>query len=153
MPLIDLMAAVRTVVTPAADRDAVLHTAAELLSCHEAGTTELYTSLCEREALGTTAIGHGIAIPHGRCQNISEPRGALLRLQQPIDFGAAEPVDLCFAIAVPSHYTHQHLMLLSELAERFSDPAFRQALREAADAASLLQLLGGNPQSTQATAA
>lgn len=67
MPLTDLMAAVRTVVSPAADRDTVLRTAADLLSCRQAGADELYANLCEREALGSTAIGHGIAIPHGRC--------------------------------------------------------------------------------------
>ncbi|GAE60867.1 nitrogen regulatory IIA protein [Xanthomonas arboricola pv. pruni MAFF 301427] len=134
MPLTDLMAAVRTVVSPAADRDTVLHAAADLLSCRQAGADELYANLCEREALGSTAIGHGIAIPHGRCPNLTEPRGALLRLDTPVAFGGDEPVDLIFAMAVPAHYTHQHLMLLSELAERFSDADFRQQLRAAPNA-------------------
>ena len=141
MPLTDLMAAVRTMVSAAADRDTVLHTAAELLSCRQAGTDELFANLCEREALGSTAIGHGIAIPHGRCPNLTEPRGALLRLQTPVEFGAEEAVDLVFAMAVPAHYTHQHLMLLSELAERFSDSHFRQQLRAAPDAQALMALL------------
>ncbi|PPU75740.1 MULTISPECIES: PTS sugar transporter subunit IIA [Xanthomonas] len=145
MPLTDLMAAVRTVVSPAADRDALLHTAAELLSCRQAGTDELYANLCEREALGSTAIGHGIAIPHGRCSNLTEPRGALLRLETPVAFGGGEPVDLVFAMAVPAHYTHQHLMLLSELAECFSDAGFRQRLRDAPDAQALLALLNDAP--------
>ncbi len=101
MPLTDLMAAVRTVVSPAADRDTVLHAAADLLSCRQAGADELYANLCEREALGSTAIGHGIAIPHGRCPNLTEPRGALLRLDTPVAFGGDEPVDLIFAMAVP----------------------------------------------------
>ncbi|MEE7560106.1 PTS sugar transporter subunit IIA, partial [Xanthomonas sp. Kuri4-2] len=74
MPLTDLMAAVRTVVSPAADRDTVLRTAADLLSCRQAGAAELYDSLCQRETLGSTAIGHGIAIPHGRSPTLSEPR-------------------------------------------------------------------------------
>ncbi|MCL1498742.1 PTS fructose transporter subunit IIA [Xanthomonas nasturtii] len=141
MPLTDLMAAVRTVVSPAADRDTVLHTAADLLSCRQAGADELYANLCEREALGSTAIGHGIAIPHGRCPNLTEPRGALLRLDTPVAFGGDEPVDLIFAMAVPAHYTHQHLMLLSELAERFSDADFRQQLRAAPNADALMALL------------
>ncbi|KFA14826.1 PTS fructose transporter subunit IIA, partial [Xanthomonas vasicola pv. musacearum NCPPB 4380] len=81
----------RTVVSPAADRDTVLHTAADLLSCRQAGADELYANLCEREALGSTAIGHGIAIPHGRCPNLTEPRGALLRLDMPVAFGGDEP--------------------------------------------------------------
>ncbi|KLD70410.1 PTS sugar transporter subunit IIA [Xanthomonas pisi] len=152
MPLTDLMAAVRTVVSPAADRDTVLHAAAELLSCRQAGADELYANLCEREALGSTAIGHGIAIPHGRCPNLTEPRGALLRLDAPVGFGGDEPVDLVFAMAVPAHYTHQHLMLLSELAERFSDAQFRQQLRAAPDADALMALLTDAPP-PQASAA
>ncbi|PKV13870.1 PTS sugar transporter subunit IIA [Xanthomonas prunicola] len=152
MPLTDLMAAVRTVVSPAADRDTVLHTAADLLSCRQAGADELYANLCEREALGSTAIGHGIAIPHGRCPNLTEPRGALLRLDTPVAFGGDEPVDLIFAMAVPAHYTHQHLMLLSELAERFSDADFRQRLRAAPNADALMALLTDVPP-PQASAA
>ncbi|UXA48157.1 PTS sugar transporter subunit IIA [Xanthomonas prunicola] len=152
MPLTDLMAAVRTVVSPAADRDTVLHTAADLLSCRQAGADELYANLCEREALGSTAIGHGIAIPHGRCPNLTEPRGALLRLDTPVAFGGDEPVDLVFAMAVPAHYTHQHLMLLSELAERFSDADFRQRLRAAPNADALMALLTDVPP-PQASAA
>ncbi|NIK66390.1 PTS sugar transporter subunit IIA [Xanthomonas cannabis] len=152
MPLTDLMAAVRTMVSPAADRDTVLHTAADLLSCRQAGADELYANLCEREALGSTAIGHGIAIPHGRCPNLTEPRGALLRLDTPVAFGGDEPVDLIFAMAVPAHYTHQHLMLLSELAERFSDADFRQQLRAAPNADALLALLTDVPP-PQASAA
>ncbi|QDS16808.1 PTS sugar transporter subunit IIA [Xanthomonas arboricola] len=152
MPLTDLMAAVRTVVSPAADRDTVLHAAADLLSCRQAGADELYANLCEREALGSTAIGHGIAIPHGRCPNLTEPRGALLRLDTPVAFGGDEPVDLIFAMAVPAHYTHQHLMLLSELAERFSDADFRQQLRAAPSADALMALLTDAPPA-QASAA
>ncbi|MBV6783865.1 PTS sugar transporter subunit IIA [Xanthomonas campestris pv. uppalii] len=152
MPLTDLMAAVRTVVSPAADRDTVLHASADLLSCRQAGADELYANLCEREALGSTAIGHGIAIPHGRCPNLTEPRGALLRLDTPVSFGGDEPVDLVFAMAVPAHYTHQHLMLLSELAERFSDADFRRNLRAAPNADALMALLADVPPA-QASAA
>ncbi|MCF5951534.1 PTS sugar transporter subunit IIA [Xanthomonas perforans] len=152
MPLTDLMAAVRTVVSPPADRDTVLHAAADLLSCRQAGADELYANLCEREALGSTAIGHGIAIPHGRCPNLTEPRGALLRLDTPVSFGGDEPVDLVFAMAVPAHYTHQHLMLLSELAERFSDADFRRNLRAAPNADALMALLADVPPA-QASAA
>ncbi|WP_284160284.1 PTS sugar transporter subunit IIA [Xanthomonas citri] len=152
MPLTDLMAAVRTLVSPAADRDTVLHAAADLLSCRQAGADELYANLCEREALGSTAIGHGIAIPHGRCPNLTEPRGALLRLDTPVPFGSDEPVDLVFAMAVPAHDTHQHLMLLSELAERFSDADFRRNLRTAPNADALMALLADVPPA-QASAA
>lgn len=146
MALSDLLAAVRTQVLPAADRDGLLRAAAGLLACQQAGADELYASLQQREIMGSTAIGHGIAIPHGRMAKLYEPRGALLRLEPAVDFQASDgqPVDLVFAIAVPQHYTHQHLMLLSELAERFSDPRFRDALRSAPDAAALQALLGDN---------
>ncbi|KLD79955.1 PTS sugar transporter subunit IIA [Xanthomonas hyacinthi] len=151
MPLTELLAAVRTQVLPAADRDTLLRIAAGLLACPQAGADELLASLREREQLGSTAIGHGIAIPHGRAPHLDAPRGALLRLEQPIDFdGRGAQVDLIFAMAVPAHYTHQHLMLLSELAEQFSDEGFREALRHAPDAAALHDLLGGAPQASAA---
>ncbi|KRG39859.1 PTS fructose transporter subunit IIA [Stenotrophomonas pictorum JCM 9942] len=141
MPLNDLMAAVSTQVLAAADRISTLRAAARLLACREAAEDRIFQSLCEREGVGSTAIGHGIAIPHGRSATLERPRGALLRLVQPVDFGGDEPVDLVFAMAVPAHYTHQHLMLLSELAEMFSDSGIRAALREAADETALKQIL------------
>lgn len=141
MSLIDLMAAVRTSVSPAADRDAALRHAAHLLACRQAGADELHASLAERERLCSTAIGHGIAIPHGRCAALDAPRGALIRLCTPLDFGGGEPVDLVFALAVPSHDTQCHLTLLSELAQHFLDSDFRQALRTAPDADALLRII------------
>ena len=141
MSLTDLMAAVRTEVLPAADRDTLLQLAAERLACVQCGQAELLASLREREALCSTALGHGIAIPHGRAPGLERPRGILIRLQAPADFGADAAVDLVFAMAVPSHYTHEHLTLLAELAERFGDAHYRQALRQAADAPALLTLL------------
>ncbi|MCL7713311.1 PTS sugar transporter subunit IIA [Stenotrophomonas mori] len=141
MPLNDLMAAVSTRVLAAADRDSALRIAAGLLACREAGAETIFRSLCDRERVGSTAIGHGIAIPHGRSPTLKRPRGAFLRLLQPVDFGGAEGVDLIFAMAVPAHYTHQHLMLLSELAEIFSDAGVRDALRAANDGSALRQVL------------
>lgn len=150
MPLTDLMAAVQTQVCTATDRDSVLRAAANLLACREANAGQLHRNLCERETLGSTAIGHGVAIPHGRAPALERPRGALMKLERPVDFGSDEPVDLVFAIAVPSHYTHQHLMLLSELAEFFSEPAIRQALREAPDAAALRAIIDLPPPASAA---
>jgi PTS system nitrogen regulatory IIA component len=141
MPLNDLMAAVSTQVLAAADRNSTLRAAAQLLACREAAEDSIFQSLCERESVGSTVIGYGIAIPHGRSATLERPRGALLRLLQPVDFGGSEPVDLVFAMAVPAHYAHQHLMLLSELAEMFSDSAVRAALRAAKDDAALKQIL------------
>ena len=150
MPLTDLMAAVSTQVLAVADRDSTLIAASRLLACREAGADSLFLSLRDRENVGSTAIGHGIAIPHGRAPALERPRGALLKLVAPVDFGGDEPVDLVFAIAVPAHYTHQHLMLLSELAELFSAPAIRQALRDAGDARALRQALDLPPPASAA---
>ena len=154
MSLADQLAEVRASVLIATDRDAVLEVAAGMLACRQTGADALRTSLQAREKLGSTAIGHGIAIPHGRSSTLEAPRGALLRLKPAIDFNAADgqPVDLVFAMAVPDHYTHQHLMLLSELAERFSDERFRAALRNAPDAKAMRALLLDESHSPKAAA-
>ncbi|QQP95956.1 PTS sugar transporter subunit IIA [Lysobacter enzymogenes] len=145
MPLYELLSAERVAIlgTPG-DRNAVLETAARLLSGGDPRTAAaLDAGLRERERLASTAIGHGVAIPHGRSPLLETGCGAFLRLAQPVDFGAAdgEPVDLVLAMAVPEHHVQQHLQLLAELAERFADPAFRDCLRSAPDAAQLSQRL------------
>ena len=127
-----------------ADRDRVLEEAARLLAGDdESERAAVAECLRQRERLGSTAIGHGVAIPHGRCASWTEARAAFLRVSPPVDFdaGDGEPVDLVFAMAVPAHFTQQHLQLRSELAERFADAGWREALRAAPDAATLRQLL------------
>jgi PTS system nitrogen regulatory IIA component len=145
MPIQSLLAADRIVLlVEPGDRDAVLDAAARLLADAAPGNTQVIAdSLRKRERLGSTAIGHGIAIPHGRTPAFDSARGAFLRLREPVDFGASdgEPVDLVFAMAVPEHFTQQHLQLLAELAEQFADAGFRAALRAAPDAASLRAVL------------
>lgn len=154
MSLADQLADVQARVLNVLDRDAVLDAAAGMLACRQAGAVDLRNSLQARERLGSTAIGHGIAIPHGRSPTLEAPRGALLRLQPAVDFNASDgqQVDLVFAMAVPDHYTHQHLMLLSELAERFSDERFRAALRNAPDATAMRALLLDPPPSLETRA-
>ncbi len=154
MSLADQLADLQASVLNVADRDAVLEAAAGMLACRQAGADDLHRSLLARERLGSTAIGHGIAIPHGRSAALEAPRGALLRLRPAVDFNASDgqEVDLVFAMAVPDHYTHQHLMLLSELAERFSDERFRAALRNAPDAQAMRALLLDPPPSLETRA-
>ncbi len=149
MPFRQLLAADRIVLlVEPGDRDGVLDAAARLLAGASAvdghsPASAIGASLRSRERLGSTAIGHGIAIPHGRTSAWPDARGAFLRLAEPVDFDASdgEPVDLVFAMAVPEHFTQQHLQLLAELADRFADPGFRAALRAAADADALRALL------------
>ena len=89
--------------------------------------------LHERERAASTAIGHGVAIPHARIDGIDQSRCAFLRLAAPVDFGAAdgEPVDLVLALAEPADHVQQHLELLAELAGILADPGYRSELRTA----------------------
>lgn len=100
-------------------------------------------ALNARERLGSTGLGHGVAIPHGRSASINEARAAFVKLASPVDFGAddRQGVDLVAALIVPAHFTDQHLKLLAELAELFSNPALTDELRGAPDAPSLLKVL------------
>jgi PTS system nitrogen regulatory IIA component len=103
----------------------------------------IYDTLCGRERLGSTGLGHGVAIPHARSARALNAAGAFLRLAEPIDFGApdGQPVDLVFALVVPEDFAQQHLLLLSQLAGMFGDEAFRARLRAAPDAPALYALL------------
>ena len=96
-------------------------------------------SLSAREKLGSTGLGQGIAIPHGRIARLAEAAGAFARLRSPIAFDAPDgkPVDQIFVLLVPEHATDQHLQLLSELAQMFSERAFRDRLASADDAVAL----------------
>ncbi len=124
----------------ARDRDEVLEAAARLIAADtDVAAADVAASLRLRERLGSTAIGDGVAIPHGRSAAFAQPRAAFLRLRPAVEFAAADgaPVDLVFAMAVPDGMPQEYLQWLSELAERFSDPAVRDRLREASDAAAL----------------
>ena len=85
------------------------------------------------ERLGSTGLGHGVAVPHGRIKGnktLKAPLGAFVRLAEPIPFESPDgkPVSLLFFLLIPDHVTQQHLEILSEIAEMFSDDAFRTAL-------------------------
>jgi len=101
-------------------------------------------SLAAREKLGSTGLGQGIAIPHGRLRGLKDARGAFLRLLHPIAFDApdSKPVSQVFVLLVPEHATDQHLQLLSELAQMFSERTFRDRLAGATDARELCALIG-----------
>ena len=96
-------------------------------------------SLLAREKLGSTGLGQGIAIPHGRIRGLTEALGAFVRLKSPIPFDAPDgkPVAQVFVLLVPEQATERHLQLLSELAQMFSDNRFRESLAGSTDAAGL----------------
>ena len=95
----------------------------------------VFESLFAREKIGSTGLGQGIAIPHGRIKGLRDAVGVFVRLAQPLPFDAPDgkPVNLVFALLVPEQATERHLEILSELAERFSDPDFRDGLGAATD--------------------
>ncbi len=103
----------------------------------------VFDSLFDREKLGSTALGYGVAIPHGRIRTLKEPVCAFVRTATPIPFEApdGQPVNLVFAMLVPEHATEAHLELLSELAQMFSDAGLREALTAAPDAAAAHRLI------------
>ncbi len=146
MHLLDLLSPARVKVgVIASGKKRLLEQLAVLLAAGGGGETErgVFDGLCGRERLGSTGLGHGVAIPHGRSARAGSAVGAFLRLAEPVDFGAPDGqlVDLVFALVVPEHFAQQHLMLLSQLAEMFGDAGFRDQLRAAPDAAALYALL------------
>ena len=98
----------------------------------------IFDSLFAREKLGSTGLGQGVAIPHGRIKGLKQAAGAFMRLATPVPFDSPDgrPVDLLFVLLVPEQATEEHLQILSELAQRFSDRSFRDAIAGAADAAA-----------------
>ena len=102
-------------------------------------------SLFARERLGSTGLGHGVAIPHGRIKGLKAPMAAVLQLAQPIAFDAPDeqPVSLLIFLLVPEAATQKHLEILSEIAELLSDVALRGKLSGSATAAELHGLIAG----------
>jgi PTS system nitrogen regulatory IIA component len=103
---------------------------------HNIARSQVFDSLFAREKLGSTGLGQGVAIPHGRIKGIKDAIGALVRMREPIPFDAPDgaPVGLIFVLLVPERATDLHLQILSELAQMFSDQSFRERLASAATA-------------------
>ena len=104
---------------------------------------EIFESLCSRERLGSTGLGNGVAIPHGRVKGSDTVEASFIRLKKPLPFDAVdgEPVDLLFAMTVPEQCNDDHLKLLAQAAELFSNPTLLRQLRQAENSGTLLQLL------------
>jgi PTS system nitrogen regulatory IIA component len=87
-------------------------------------------NLFARERLGSTGLGHGVAVPHGRIKGLKEPLAAFVRLAEPIPFESPDglPANLLIFLLIPDNVTQQHLEILSEIAEMFSDDVFRNEL-------------------------
>ncbi len=105
--------------------------------------SQVFDSLFAREKLGSTGLGQGIAIPHGRIKGLKEAIGALVRLNHPIAFDApdGQPVNLVFVLLVPEKATDLHLQILSELAQMFSDKLLREKLLQESSATAIHMLI------------
>ena len=104
--------------------------------------SQVFDSLFAREKLGSTGLGQGVAIPHGRIKNLREAVAAFVKTDNPIPFDApdGQPVNLIFVLLVPERATDLHLQLLGELAQMFSDTSFRERLLASNDPAAIHQM-------------
>jgi len=110
---------------------------------HGIARTAVFQSLIGRERLGSTALGHSVAVPHGRIKDLKSPHAAFLRLAEPVQFdpGDGRAAHLLFFLLVPEAATQLHLDLLAEIARLMADAALRQALAAAATPQDVHQLL------------
>ena len=148
MNITDLLTAGRVVCrSDVASKKRVLDLVSELIAAGATGVESraIFDSLIGRERLGSTGLGNGVALPHGRLGGTAQALGAFVKLARGVDFDAidGQPVDLVFALLVPEHFTDEHLKILAHLAEMFSDRAFCERLRATAADAELYALLTG----------
>jgi len=124
----------------ASSKKRVFEQAGLLFENHQSLARSLvYDALFAREKLGSTGLGLGVAIPHGRIKGLKHAVGAFLRLASPVQFDAPDgkPVQLVFVLLVPEAANEHHLQLLSELAQMFSERDFREKLMAAGDGPAL----------------
>ena len=110
---------------------------------HAIARATVTDNLFARERLGSTGLGHGVAIPHGRIKGLKAPMAALFQLASPIGFDAPDeqPVNLLIFLLVPEAATQKHLEILSEIAELLSDTPLREKMKNSSDATQLHQLI------------
>jgi len=109
----------------------------------ECVANEIFENLVQREKLGCTALGRGVAVPHGRSPGLSGPAAAFVKLHEPVDFDAAdgERVDLIFGLLVPEEATENQSAALADVTRLMADATLRGSLREATSSSTLYQLL------------
>ena len=109
----------------------------------ELSTNKVFETLIDRERLGSTGIGHGVALPHGRLSECTDTIGVFVSLANGVDYDAIDnqSVRLLFALLVPDHSTEEHLEILAKLAEFFRNKENRQTLINASSAESVYNIL------------
>jgi len=128
---------------PGSSKKRLFETIAEIISRDQPALAYdlVLDRLTERENLGSTGLGQGIAIPHCRLAECPRPLGTLISLAEPVGFDAPDdqPVDLLFALLVPTEGHQEHLDILADIARRFSQGSFCQQLRAAPDDQALFE--------------
>ena len=131
-------------IAPAADKRTILEALAErFASVYQLDETTVLEGLQEREALGSTGFGRGVALPHARINGLGRPVAALLKLESPVDFAAADrlPVELVIGLLSPTNAGATHLHALAALSRMVRDEDILRALVEASDTEMLYALL------------
>ena len=126
-------------ITASSKRQVLTEVAAAFAASHGLDASRVFEVLHERERLGSTAIGGGIAIPHGKLAGLSKMAGCVIRLSEPVNFEAndGQAVDLVVALLAPDTSGAEHLRVLSRLSRMLRDPHESAALRACPDAESL----------------
>lgn len=136
-------------IIPALDADSKKHALQELaakaskLPGISIAARDIFDTLLQRERLGSTGLGHGIAIPHVKFKELDRIHCLFARLKKPIDFEALddEPVDLVFLLLAPEHASGDHLKALARISRLLREPDISQRLREATDLRAILRVL------------
>ena len=104
---------------------------------------KVYHCLLEREKIGNTSIGNGVALPHSRCIDTEKAIIALVTLKRAIDYDSpdGQAVDVAFGLIVPQEATQEHLNILADIARLMSDPSNKQQLLDAQDASQVIELI------------
>ncbi len=146
MEIADLLAPERILCEPeAVSKKRSLELLSETLVKDTPGLSahHVFESLLGREKLGSTGLGHGVALPHGRSGQFDQARLAVIKLARGVDYDApdAQPVDLLFALIVPEDSTDEHLQILALLAQMLADENFLTQIRQTNDCHKLYDLL------------
>ena len=151
MPLTDLVApnAVMPALAVATKKQALQELAARAAALCGQSESSIFEILQQREKLGSTAVGNGVAIPHGKLPKLGRLFGLFARLEKPIDFEAldGQPVDLVFLLLAPEGAGADHLKALARVARLLRDPAVAAKLRESQTADALYAALAISPAS------
>jgi nitrogen PTS system EIIA component len=154
MPLSDLLApnAIFPLLKVSNKKQMLQELSAEAAKSTGSDERKIFEILLQRERLGSTGIGHGVAIPHGKLPKIERIYGLFARLEKPIDFEAldGEPVDLVFLLLAPETAGADHLKALALIARLLRDPNIAKKLRNSRDANSLYAVLTMPPATNAA---